>query len=108
MEIQKIFSEIDTDERIYSVLMNEDEYKLYSENDPFQKYKIKRFSFFGMDIFDFFDLIKDIKFQNKSTDLIDNSKSFGEGLEPKLELLLRTFSISGSKLFFNIDFIFLD
>ena len=31
MEIQKIFSEIDTDERIYSVLLNEDELALFSE-----------------------------------------------------------------------------
>ena len=31
MEIQKIFSEIDTDERIYSVLMEEDELALFSE-----------------------------------------------------------------------------
>ena len=31
MEIQKIFSEIDTDERLYSVLMNEDELALFSE-----------------------------------------------------------------------------
>ena len=31
MEIQKIFSEIDTDERIYSVLMSEDELALFSE-----------------------------------------------------------------------------
>ena len=31
MEIQKIFSEIDTDEKLYSVLMSEDEYSLYSE-----------------------------------------------------------------------------
>ena len=31
MEIQKIFSEIDTDERLYSVLMSEEELSLYSE-----------------------------------------------------------------------------
>lgn len=31
MEIQKIFSEIDTDEKLYSVLMNEDEVMLFSE-----------------------------------------------------------------------------
>jgi hypothetical protein len=30
MEIQKIFSEIDTDERIYSVLMDEDELALFN------------------------------------------------------------------------------
>jgi len=31
MKIQKIFSEIDTGEKLYAVLMNEDEYKLYSD-----------------------------------------------------------------------------
>lgn len=31
MEIQKIYSEIDTDEKIYSVLMSEDELALFSE-----------------------------------------------------------------------------
>jgi len=31
MEIQKIFSEIDTDEKIYSVLLNEEELALFSE-----------------------------------------------------------------------------
>lgn len=31
MEIQRIFSEIDTDEKLYSVLMNENELVLYSE-----------------------------------------------------------------------------
>lgn len=31
MEIQKIFSEIDTDEKLYSVLMDEDELDLFSE-----------------------------------------------------------------------------
>ncbi len=31
MEIQKIFSEIDTDERLYSVLIDEEEYSLYSD-----------------------------------------------------------------------------
>jgi hypothetical protein len=30
MEIQKIFSEIDTDEMLYSVLMDEDEYRLFA------------------------------------------------------------------------------
>ena len=34
MEIQKIYSEIDTEERLYSVLMTEEEYRLFSkEND---------------------------------------------------------------------------
>lgn len=31
MEIQKIFSEIDTDEKLYFVLMNKEELALYSE-----------------------------------------------------------------------------
>ena len=31
MEIQKIFSEVDTDERLYSVLLTEDEVALFSE-----------------------------------------------------------------------------
>ena len=31
MEIQKIFSEIDTNEKLYSVLMSEDELALFSE-----------------------------------------------------------------------------
>ena len=31
MEIQKIFSEINTDERLYSVLLSEDELALFSE-----------------------------------------------------------------------------
>ena len=30
MEIQKIYSEIDTDERIYSVLLSEDEYRMFA------------------------------------------------------------------------------
>jgi hypothetical protein len=38
MEIQKIFSEIDTDEKLYSVLLSEDELALFSEiSDEFEQ-----------------------------------------------------------------------
>ena len=60
MKIQKIFSEVETGEKLYSVLMSEEEYK------------IKRFSLLGLSILDFQELVQNIKFPNKSKDLIDN------------------------------------
>ena len=43
MEIQKIFSEIDTDERLYSVLMSEEEVALFSEMiEELQMYSDKK------------------------------------------------------------------
>ena len=37
MEIQKIFSEIETGEKLYSILMSEEELTLFSDRKPLRK-----------------------------------------------------------------------
>ena len=65
MEIQKIFSEIRTGEKLYSISLSESEFKLYQ----------KEFGLFssGVDIYEFLDLARDCNYPVKVEGLIGNS-----------------------------------
>lgn len=124
MEIQKIYSDQTGEERIYSILLDESEYRIYQ----------KEFGLFssGVDIYEFLDLARDCNYPVKVEGLIGNSyrcestwsvfkRSFGklkssttekikdvlDNAEEEVKILLKENRIKGRTIDFELYDVFL-